>query len=167
MPPRVELFHKGKRVASHARSFLKGRFTTVNEHMPESHRFHAEWSPERFLRWAGKIGPSTVAVIEAIFANRRHLEQGYRACLGILRLAKCYKASRLEAACRRAIALRAFSYTHIANILKHGGDRIADAGQTQDLGPVRPTDHENIRGSQYFSDEALEEILAPDASEVS
>jgi transposase len=59
---------------------------TDPDHMPSSHRRYAEWTPDRFRRWAGKIGPSTEGLIIAVLASRPHPEQGFRTCLGILRL---------------------------------------------------------------------------------
>src|SRR6266508_2961644 len=115
----VELFHKGERVASHLRSYQRGRHTTIDEHMPKAHREHAEWSPSRIIGWAETIGTSTRALAEAILAERRHPEQGYRSCLGILRLGKQYGKERLEAACARAFSVRARSYRHVESILKN------------------------------------------------
>src|SRR5208337_4235220 len=84
----VELFLAGNRVASHRRSFERGRHTTVAEHMPKAHQAHLEWSPSRLSNWAKTIGPHTQALVDAILTERRHPEQGYRSCLGILRLGK-------------------------------------------------------------------------------
>jgi transposase len=143
----VEVFAKGKRVASHGRSFAKGRHTTVAEHLPPQHQRYLDWSPERLSRWAGKIGPSTQALIEVILATREHPQQGYRACLGILRLAKAYGDARLEAACQRALALKALSYRSIESMLKTGMDRkpLPDK-PAQTLLPL----HENVRGPDYY-----------------
>ena len=66
----VEIFFKGRRVASHARSFRRGSYTTLPEHMPKSHRSHAEWSPSRFINWAGKIGENTQRLVRAILEDR-------------------------------------------------------------------------------------------------
>lgn len=145
----VELFHKGERVASHLRSYQRGRHTTVDEHMPKAHRAHAEWSPSRIVSWAATIGPSTKALAEAILAERRHPEQGYRSCLGILRLGKQYGKERLEAACTRAFAVRARSYRHVESILKNNLDRIPPSAKAPAAGP--PADHENIRGGDYYN----------------
>lgn len=145
----VELFHKGERVASHLRSYQRGRHTTIDEHMPKAHREHAEWSPSRIINWAGTIGPSTKALAEAILAERRHPEQGYRSCLGILRLSKRYGKERLEAACARAFAVRARSYRHVESILKNNLDRIPAPAKPPAAGP--PVDHENIRGGDYYN----------------
>ena len=143
----IELFHKGKRIASHARSWLKGRHTTQAEHRPPAHQQYGEWSPERFQRWAEKIGVATCQVIRTVLAERRHPEQGYRSCLGILRLAKTYGDTRLEAACARALLLGTHRYKSIESILKHGLD-----SQQADLfdEPELPQQHENVRGSGYY-----------------
>ena len=144
----IEVLHKGQRVASHVRSVVRGRHTTVAEHMPKSHRAHLEWSPERIARWAQTVGPQTRTLVEAIFADRPHPEQGYRSCLGILRLAKRFGDARLEAACTRAVAVRARSYRHVESILKHGLDRVpAPDSSPQDGVPVP---HVNLRGRDYY-----------------
>ena len=96
----VELFHKGKRVASHRRSPLKGRHSTVAAHMPTAHQHYAEWTPQRLIHWAAHSGAATAQVVETILASRPHPQQGFRSCLGIMRLGKSYGDERLEAACQ-------------------------------------------------------------------
>ena len=145
----VELFHRGERVASHVRSYRRGGHTTVAEHMPKAHQNHLEWTPSRIVHWAGSIGPKTRELAEAILAERRHPEQGYRSCLGILRLGKRYGDARLEAACARAVAVRARSYRHVESILKNGLDRLPSPAEEQDEGAPRAA-HENIRGGGYY-----------------
>ena len=142
----VELFHRGQRVAAHRRSFERGRHTTLPAHMPKAHRAHAGWRPSRFVDWATTIGPQTAALVTAILADRPHPEQGYRSCLGILRLAKRYDPARLEAACARALTAGARSYRHVAAILKRGLDR-ATPGAPPAAAPLL---HENIRGRGYY-----------------
>ncbi|MEB2346205.1 MAG: hypothetical protein OZ948_15885, partial [Deltaproteobacteria bacterium] len=73
---------------AHVRSYERGRHTTCAEHMPKAHQRHLAWTPSRLVHWAKSIGPGTAALVEAILAERPHPEQGYRSCLGILRLAK-------------------------------------------------------------------------------
>ena len=119
----VELFHKGKRVASHRRSPLKGRHSTVAAHMPTAHQRYAEWTPQRLVLWAAKTGEATAQVVETILASRPHPQQGFRSCLGIMRLGKSYGDERLEAACQRALTLGACSDKSLASILKNGLDR--------------------------------------------
>lgn len=144
----VEVFLRGERIASHMRSHDRGRHTTCADHMPSAHRAHAEWSPSRIIGWAATVGPETTKLVEAILSERRHPEQGYRSCLGILRLAKRYGGARLEAACLRAVAVRARSYRHVEAILKNGLDRVAlPANATTD---ERVVTHENVRGPGYY-----------------
>ena len=143
----VECFHKGNRVASHRRSMLKGRHTTVREHMPPRHRKYADWTPERFLRWAAKVGPHTAGLAEKILATRAHPQQSYRTLLGIMRLGGSYSEQRLEAACARALAIDAVSFRSVESILKNG----LDSKPLPDKdGPSLPLVHDNIRGAQYY-----------------
>jgi len=143
----IELFRKGERVAVHLRGAGRGRHTTIAEHMPSSHRRYAEWTIERIGREAAAIGPSTAKLAALILESRPHPEQGYRACLGILRLARQYGADRLEAACDRGLDIGARSYSSIQSILKHGLDR--QPPQPTRQGELLP-DHPNIRGSRYY-----------------
>jgi transposase len=145
----VEIFHKGVRVASHLRSYRRGQHTTIAEHMPKIHQKHLEWTPSRILHWGDTIGPRTRELLEAILSERRHPEQGYRSCLGILRLAKRYGNERLEAASARAVAVRARSYRHVESILKNGLDRLPSPAEVIEEGTTRPA-HENIRGGGYY-----------------
>lgn len=143
----VEIFQSSKRVASHARSFALYRHTTVHEHMPKSHQAHLEWTPSRLIHWAETIGGATAEVVRHILQNRPHPEMGYRACLGIMRLAKTYSKERLEAASQRALQLQAFSYTSLRSILKRSLDR----QPTLELENNKPgPQHENVRGAYYY-----------------
>ena len=144
----VEIFHKGERVAAHLRGTGRGRHTTVPEHMPSAHRRHAEWTIERIQRTAARIGSSTARLIALILESRPHPEQGYRACLGILRLARQYGEPRLEAACDRGLDIGARSYGSIQSILKNGLDRQPRRPSRQNE-LVLP-DHPNIRGPRYY-----------------
>jgi transposase len=146
----VELFHHGERVASHLRSYRRGAPTTLAEHMPKAHQKHLEWSPSRIIHWGASIGPKTRDLVEAILAERRHPEQGYRSCLGILRLGKRYGQERLEAAAARAVAVRARSYRHVESILKNGLDRLPSPAEPTDAAGATPVTHENIRGGGYY-----------------
>jgi len=143
----VEVFLRGRRVASHVRSFQRGRHTTDPAHMPDAHRRHREWTPGRIISWAEKTGPATAKLAQGILDSRPHPEQGYRSCLGIVRLGERYGAERVEAACQRALAVRAFSYRSVESILKTGLDR-------QPLPTERPVRvhrrHQNLRGPGYY-----------------
>ena len=142
----VECFHRGQRVASHVRSSHKGRHTTATEHMPEKHRQMGDWKPDRFIRWAEKIGPSTAALITAVLNSRRHPQQAYRSCLGLLRLAKCHGDARLEAAATRALAIGSYSYRSVESILKHRLDETS----AEQFDRADPVEHDNIRGARYY-----------------
>jgi transposase len=143
----VEIFHRGVRVASHARSSVPHRATTLNEHRPKAHQRHLEWTPSRLVDWAGKTGPATAELFDRILASKRHPEQGYRSCLGILRLGKRYPDQRLEAAARRALALNACSYHSVKSMLEHNLDGLSIEPAAE---PGPPLNHPNIRGSEYF-----------------
>jgi transposase len=145
----VELFRSGVRVASHARSYVRGKHTAQAEHMPKAHQKHLEWTPSRITHWAGTIGPQTKDLVASILADRPHPEMGYRSCLGILRLAKQYGNERLEAAAARAVAVRARSYRHVESILKNGLDRLALPAPSTTTAPA--VQHENVRGRDYYN----------------
>jgi transposase len=143
----VEIFHRGQRVASHRRSQQLGRHTTITAHMPRPHRQYAEWTPRRLVEWAMKTGPATGELIRHLLNRRRHPQQGFRSCLGILRLGKSYGQARLEAACRRALHIGAASYKSIESILKHSLDREPLPMPKQ---PALPIEHDNVRGPKYY-----------------
>ncbi len=145
----VEVYCRGQRVASHLRSRHRGRHTTESSHMPKSHQEHMAWTPSRLIHWGESVGEATGALVAAILADRPHPEQGYRSCLGILRLGKRYGDDRLEAACARAHRARARSYRHVESILKNGLDRVGPGDTRREPQPSLPL-HENVRGSAYY-----------------
>jgi transposase len=142
----VEIFLRGKRVASHLRSVLPHRPTTVAEHMPSSHQRYRDWTHERIRCEAAKVGPDVDTLIDVILGSRPHPEQGFRSAIGILGLVKRYGAERVDAACARALLLNARSYKSVAAILKNGTDKAAPP--TQDA-PI--LFHSNIRGRGYYN----------------
>lgn len=148
----VELFLKGRRVASHRRGSGRGQYATDPAHMPSAHRAHAEWTPSRLVAWAETTGPATAELVTAILASKPHPEQGYRACLGVMRLSKTYGAERVEAAAVRALHLGAPSYRTMQNILVSGIDRVPLAARAVAASPALPV-HPNIRGSAYYTGE--------------
>ena len=158
-PSTIEVFRKGRRVASHVRSYGRQLYVTDPAHMPESHRRHVEWTPSRIISWAEKTGPQTAKLAEGIMARRPHPEQGFRSCLGIVRLGGRYGADRLEAACTRALSVRAYSYRSVESILKNGLD--------QKPLPAEPPkrahpDHDNVRGPDYYSLKERDDARQPD-----
>jgi transposase len=144
----VEIIFNSKRVASHQRLRGRGLYSTHRDHMPASHRAHLEWTPSRLIRWAEKTGPRTAELVTHILDTRPHPEQGYRSCLGLMRLGKKHGDVRLEAASRRALHLRSYSYRTVKNILSAGTDRLPL--QTETPAPAAPS-HENIRGAAYYA----------------
>ena len=143
----VEVLHKGRRVASHPRARRKGYCSTNPDLCLRRTELTAEWSPSRLINWGRQVGPQTGAFIEALLESKRHPEQGYRACLGILRLSKTYPQERVEAACARALAYNALSYKSVASILKNGLDRIDAESPQNETAPS----HENVRGAAYYA----------------
>jgi transposase len=147
----IECFAAGRRVAVHARSHRRGVFSTLTEHMPASHQAHRQWSPSKLIAWGATIGPHTERVVAHQLERMPHPEQGYRACLGLMRLARQYGRSRLEAAATRAVALGAMRYKSLASILKTGLDRAPlppNAPAQAEL--TLPAAHENLRGAHYY-----------------
>jgi transposase len=142
----VEVFHRGQRVAAHQRRYGGLRHGTLPDHMPSAHRRYAEWNPERFRRQASAIGPNTEALVLAVLAQRPHPEQGFRTCLGILRLFRGVDAARAEAVSVRAIEIGALNYKSVASILEHRLET-RTAPRAADSAPIL---HSNIRGSRYY-----------------
>ncbi len=150
----VEVYFKDRRVASHRRLYGRGKSSTQPAHMPASHRAHAQWTPSRLVRWAEKTGPATGRLVAEILRSRPHPEQGYRACLGIMRLGKRYGQQRLEASSKRAEALRSYSYRTVKNILSSGQDRLPFE---EEPASARSTPmHDNIRGADYYAGKDVE-----------
>jgi transposase len=147
----VEVLKGGKRVASHQREYGRRRYVTDPEHMPASHRAHAEWTPSRLVAWAGTISKETALFCEQMLQSRPHPEHAYRACLGLMALGRRYGNDRLGAACTRALALGTTSYTSVKSILAEGLDQVPLP--TAEQLPEPPT-HENLRGAAYFGEEA-------------
>ena len=145
----IEFYSNGKQVAIHPRSRIKGGHTTLKEHMPSDHRFYGEWSPERFIHWAEKIGPETAKIVRMELESRQHPEQAYRACLGILSFAKKYTPGRLELACHYAFANEIHSYKGIKNILMNQLDQLSATESTNQPSLLPP--HNNIRGKDYYN----------------
>lgn len=143
----VEIFYKGQRMASHRYNYQKGKHTTLLEHMPRSHQEYAKWTPIRIINWANSNGKFTGALAEKIIKTKTHPEQGYRACLGIMRLGKSYGENRLESACERALNIGAYSYKSVESILKNNLDQ--QPLPVEQVSALNLT-HEYVRGKEYF-----------------
>ncbi|MEK6768893.1 MAG: IS21 family transposase [Gemmatimonadota bacterium] len=144
----VEILHRGRRVAGHVRSAVRGRFTTDPGHRPKAHQRHLEWTPSRLIHWGASIGTATGHLVQQILDGYPHPEQGYRACLGLFSLGKRYGAARLEAACARALATSTPRYRSVKSILVAGLDRLpAD----EPVALVLPLEHAHVRGPAYYA----------------
>lgn len=142
----VEVLHRGQRVAAHQRNAHKGAFTTVAAHLPAAHRAHMQWSPDRLIHWGQSIGVATGQTVTRLLQERLHPEHGYRACLGLLSLAKQYSKPRLEAACQIALELGTTKYSHVRDILANKRDQMAPSSPPDWTSPQ----HEHVRGSSYY-----------------
>jgi transposase len=146
-PQTVEIFHRGRRVASHLRGRERNRAITQHEHRPKSHQAHLEWPPSRMVEWAGQVGRHTAHLVARLLDDKPHPEMGYRACLGLIRLAGKYSPARMENAAARALLTGAVSYKSVKSMLQNG----LDAQPLPVSSPPRPSpDHENLRGPEYF-----------------
>ena len=143
----VECFYKGKRIASHRRSRLRGGHSSIAEHMPKAHQKYAQWTPERLIRWAEKTGDGTARLVQKILTSRPHPQQGFRTILGIMRLGKSYGENRLNAACHRALSIGTTTYKSIESILKNGLDQ---RPLPETTASTKAIEHSNIRGSDYY-----------------
>lgn len=157
----VEIFFGGSRVASHKKSSLKGRHTTLNEHMPPNHRAYKEWSPERFRSWGASIGNNAAIFVDRVFEKRTHPAQAFRLCLGVLSLAKKYGAARLDAACERALTANSVVYRTIKHVLEKGLDKRKEKEPTKTNVPVN---HANVRGAAYYAAAPITELGSEEPS---
>ena len=143
----VEIYHDYKRIAIHKRSYRHYHYTTVKEHLASQHRFYTSWNPQFFINWASAIGNETRIFIGKLLESKRHPEQGYKSCLGVLNLAKKYNKERLNNACKRAIHFNSYSYTTIKNIINKGLDKLdLETKEKQYELPL----HNNVRGGNYY-----------------
>lgn len=153
-PSTVEILHRGKRVASHMRSFVRGKYTTDPTHRPPSHRAHAEWSPERLIAWGSSIAPPVGSLVEAILRDKPHPEQSYRACLGVIRLEKKYGKQRLSQACEKALQLRSPAYSTLKSMLERGQEAVPLPEKREARGPMSEQlsllANELVRGKNYY-----------------
>ena len=142
----VEIYYDGRRIASHVRDRTRGGYTTKKDHMPSTHRYYAEWSPDRILRWAAKVGPNVKKLTSQVLSGKKYPEQAYRTCIGIINLARKYGEKRVDRACSRALSFKLYSYRSVKNILDKGLDRIDEEKAYEDRLPL----HDNIRGAEYY-----------------
>ncbi len=149
----VEVYLKGERICSHRRSYKVGGYTTVTSHMPLAHQKYAEWTPERMLSWIGTIGPDAKRFAEILFEIRKHPEQAYKSCMGVISLKKHFPVDRINSACRRAIEYKIFSCSGVKEILTNGLDK----KQEEQHFSRAPKNHANIRGPEFFEELLFEQ----------
>jgi transposase len=145
----IEIFRRGVRIESYPRSYEKGKYTTLKHHMPRAHLDQVDWTPERIIDWAKHTGPCCAALVRAIMESKAHPQQGFKACLGVLRLRKKYPPARIERAAARALHFRTLNSASVESILKHKLDQQQLPGEEppQQALPL----HENIRGHRYYN----------------
>lgn len=143
----VEVFFGGNRICSHRRLYGKfNQYSTVQEHMPPEHQKYVQWNGERFIHWAGKIGACTEAAVKAILSSYKVEQQGYKACMGLLKLADKYTPGRLENACKRAFNYTPQpSYKNIQTILATGQDKLPNEPE-----PCSTSQYGFTRGAEYY-----------------
>jgi len=143
----VEVFNRGKRVASHMRQTGKGKCSTHSEHMPPEHTAYLKMTPEKIMQWASSTGEHTVLISRAILDSKAHHAQGYRAILGIMSLGRKYGDERLEVACGMALKKNSIRYRDVKSILKEELDIDLFNGKEEE----EPISHKNIRGAEYYN----------------
>ena len=145
----VEILHKNRRVVAHRRCWgPKGTATTCEEHRPKSHRDYGAWPPSRMVSWAASIGPSAGALVTHILDTYPHPEDGYRKCMALIRTGTKYGPARMDAACRRALAIGSPNRKSVEMILKKGLEHAPMPTPSEE--PQLLLHHENVRGSAYF-----------------
>lgn len=143
----VEIYHKYNRIALHKRNTKPYHYTTIKEHLSSSHQFITEWAPQNFINRAASIGPSVEELICRILEQKKHPEQAYKSCMGVLSFEKKVGKERLSNACKRALDYNIYNYRIIQKILEHGLDKVTD--DMPDLESL--PEHRNIRGKNYYN----------------
>lgn len=145
----VEVFYHNNRICSHKRLYGRaGQYSTIESHMPEEHQKYIQWNGQRFIEWAEKVGPYTVSAVKSILNSRKVEQQGYKACMGLLKLADNYSPQRLEAACKRALSYTPHpSLKSVKNILVTGQDKVDNTSQPHSSEAER---HRFTRGAKYY-----------------
>lgn len=147
-PGYVQVFYKGERIAAHSRVQKAYAYSTVKEHLPSSHQFVSEWSPEKFITWAGRISPVVKQYIEKILEQKLYPEQAYRSCVGILSFEKKAGKERLINAIERATFYQVYNYKAVRKILEGKLDMLDHRNNTEKQ--VTLPFHENIRGAENY-----------------
>ena len=146
----VEVFRLHERIASHRRSYRQGSFTTNFDHRPVSHQEHLKWTPERIVRWAAQKGPDVALFIQSLISSKAHPEQGYRAAVGVIRLADKYGQDRLSKACSKALSVGSPSYHTVKNMLQNKMENVEPLKRSEKTN-LTFISNRNVRGPDYYS----------------
>lgn len=144
----VEIYFNNLRIASHQRNRNAYGYTTDNTHRPANHQFVTDWTPERFIKWARSISPEVEQIITQILDSRKHPEQAYRTCMGLLNLQKKYNKEDYIKACKKALLINCLTHKFIKNTLD---TKAFNLDSDQELDAIQLTEHENIRGREYYN----------------
>jgi transposase len=144
----VEVFSGGNRICSHPRLYGRpNQYDTTEAHMPPDHQKYVQWNGDRFRKWSEKIGENTAAVVESILTSYKVEQQGYKACMALLKLADKYSSERLETACAKALGYTPRpNYKSISAILKSGQDKM----ESSESVPRSPSEYGFVRGADYY-----------------
>lgn len=144
----VEVFYNNVRIANHKKGRYAYKHTTTPEHMPQNHRYVSEWSPERFIKWGNKISAETGVLITKVLDSRKHPEQAYKSCMGILQLEKKYGREDFIKACKKALAVNCLQYKFVKNTLIN---KTFNLDAEEELTHITIPFHDNIRGKEYYN----------------
>lgn len=148
----VEVFYHNQRICSHKRLYGRpGQYSTMEIHMPEDHQKYLKWDGNRFISWAEKIGTSTSITVKSILSSYKVEQQGYKACMGLLKLADKYSVERLEAACKKALFYTPHpSYKSVKNILATGQDKVSTNAEVPEISQAENNAYGYTRGAEYY-----------------
>ncbi|HOV56420.1 MAG TPA: IS21 family transposase [Rhodanobacteraceae bacterium] len=144
----VTAYHRQKRVAFHPRSSIEGGSSTLREHQPKSHQRYADEQAADLVVWAETVGPSIARLFRDHLEIHRQPHIALQLCVALRKLARSVGPQRLEAACRRALAIKSTSVSSIRSILRH---HLEDKPLPDDSSEsTSPAPHDNVRGPTYY-----------------
>lgn len=142
----VHIFAKGEQIAIHIRDYKMGGYTTVKEHLCSHHKHYLDRSPEYYILKAKEKSQELYHLVQLLFQQKRHPEQLYRTCDGLLSLQRKTDPDIFKKACLIAIENQIYSYRFLLNILKNKMTGEQETKQEQPL-----PNHQNIRGRSYYA----------------
>jgi transposase len=142
----VEVFYNKERIATHSKSYRRGNYTTIKEHLASTHQYYLSWSKEFFVKQAAAIGENTAIYVGKLIDQQSYPEIGYKRARGIISLKKSYPVNRIEKACLKALDYHICSYKIIETILKNNADLEPKTEQVEHI--IKP--HENLRSANNY-----------------